>query len=159
MPENHDVSLEDAKEQVRKVCRRLALLHLAYVRTLVKNLGDQEGKKQILEAIKEYGQIIGQEVQARANDLGLENTPDNYIEDLPLWGMYDWAETVQVDGGKNTQKLMVVLWVKLGWRLERKNLVDTIAMSTLQNIWRSTRNINSFINKIFLMVTTAVSLL
>ena len=33
------VTLEDAKQQVRRVCIRLGLLHLSFSRTLVNELG------------------------------------------------------------------------------------------------------------------------
>ncbi len=83
------MTLEEAKEQVSKVCRRLALLHLSFVKTLVGELGEEKGKRLILEAIKDYGTRIGAEVKATVTAQGLDNNPANYKEDLPLYGMLD----------------------------------------------------------------------
>ena len=52
------VDLEEAKEQVRKVCRRLALLHLSYAKIIINELGDKKGRKLILEAIKDVSYIL-----------------------------------------------------------------------------------------------------
>ncbi len=55
------VPLEEAREQVRKVCARLGLLHIAFARTLVDELGEKKGKELILKAIKDYGTKVGEE--------------------------------------------------------------------------------------------------
>ena len=60
------VPLEEAEEQVRRVCTRLALLHLSFAKTLVEELGEEKGKHLILKAIKDYGIRIGGEVKAKA---------------------------------------------------------------------------------------------
>ena len=39
MSEVESVPLKEAQEQVAKVCRRFALLHLAFAETLVEELG------------------------------------------------------------------------------------------------------------------------
>ncbi|MGB4208799.1 MAG: L-2-amino-thiazoline-4-carboxylic acid hydrolase [Thermovirgaceae bacterium] len=117
MPEKHTVDFDEAKEQVRKVCRRLALLHLAYARTLTSNLGNEEGKKCIVEAIKEYGRMIGEEVRSQIAAQGLENIPDNYKEDLPSWGMYEKGECRVIDGKKHISAYGCVMgktWIEEG---------------------------------------------
>ena len=97
------VALEEAREQVSKVCRRLGLLHLSFARTLVEELGEKKGKQLVLKAIKDYGTRIGEELKATVTNQGLDNNPMNYKEDLPLYGMHDRSETVEIDGEKRTR--------------------------------------------------------
>jgi len=49
------VPLREAENEVKVVTQRLALLHLAYAKTLVEEFGWDKGKLLILRAIKEYG--------------------------------------------------------------------------------------------------------
>ena len=92
------VTLDDAKEQVSRACRRLALLHIAYARTLVDELGEAKGKELILKAIKNYSTRIGEKSKAEATAQGLENTPANFREDLPAYGVHERREVVEVAG-------------------------------------------------------------
>jgi hypothetical protein len=48
-------SLKEAENEVKVVTQRLALLHLAFSKTLVREFGWKRGKRLILMAIKEYG--------------------------------------------------------------------------------------------------------
>ena len=52
------VSLSEAENEVKVVTQRLALLHLAYARTLVDEFGWERGKQLVLNAIKEYGRRV-----------------------------------------------------------------------------------------------------
>jgi hypothetical protein len=52
------VPLREAENEVKVVTQRLALLHLAYARTLVDAFGWTEGKRLVLKAIKEYGKRV-----------------------------------------------------------------------------------------------------
>ena len=111
------VTLDEAKEQVRRVCVRLGLLHLSFARTLVDKLGEKRGKELILKAIKDYSIRIGGKSKAEATAQGLDNTPANFKEDLPLYGMHERRETVEVDG--ETRRcvygcVMGKLWNELG---------------------------------------------
>ena len=111
------VDLEEAKEQVRKVCRRLALLHLSYTKTIISELGNRKGKKLVLKAIKNYGTRIGKEVKEAVSAQGIKNDPESYKEDLPLYGMHDGTEEVDVDGEKRIRAygcVMAKTWKKLG---------------------------------------------
>jgi len=92
------VPLEEAKDQVRKVCVRLALLHYAFTKTLVDELGEEKGKQLSMNAIKLYSGIIGGEVRKRVKAQGLLDSPQNYKEDLPWYGMHDGVELVEVNG-------------------------------------------------------------
>jgi predicted hydrocarbon binding protein len=63
------VPLEEAKQQVRIALTRAALLHLAFSRTLVEQLGEQRGKELALRAIMEYGRHVGERVKRGLPDL------------------------------------------------------------------------------------------
>ena len=111
------VDIEEAKKQVRKICRRLAFLHLSYAKTIINELGDRKGKKLILKAIKDYGTRIGKEVKEAVSAQGINNNPENYKEDLPLYGMHDRTEEVDVDGEKRIKAygcVMAKIWKELG---------------------------------------------
>jgi hypothetical protein len=81
------VSLEDAKEQVRKVCVRLGLLHLAFARTLVDELGEEKGKELILKAIKDYGVRIGERGRKKVIAAGGDVSKTPFPNDLPAYGL------------------------------------------------------------------------
>ena len=111
------VPLEEAREQVRKVCARLGLLHIAFARTLVDELGEKKGKELILKAIKDYGTKVGEEAKAHAAAKGLDNSPENFQSDLPLYGMHDGGEKVEVEGETRRRAFGCVMgkvWNELG---------------------------------------------
>jgi len=111
------IDLEDAKKQVEKVCRRMALLHLSYAKTIIHELGEEEGKKLVLKAIKDYGLRIGRGVKEEVEKHGLANTPENYKEDLPEYGMHEKVEQAEVRGEKGIRAygcVMGKLWHELG---------------------------------------------
>jgi len=111
------VALEEAKEQVRKVCVRLGLLHLSYAKILVDELGEKKGKELVLKAIKDYGIRVGERVKANVTAQGLENIPANYRGDVPLYGMHDAKEVLEVDGEKRKRAygcVMGKVWNELG---------------------------------------------
>ncbi len=111
------VPLEEAKEQVRKVCVRLALLHLSFARTIVDELGEEKGRQLILKAIKEYGTRIGEEARVKANAQGLDDNPENIKSDLPLYGIHTGWEKVEVGGEERRRAygcVMGEVWNELG---------------------------------------------
>ena len=111
------VTLEEAIEQVRKVCIRLGLLHLSFTKTLVNELGEKKGKQLVMKAIKDYGTRIGREAKANAAAKGFDNNPINFISDLPLYGMHDNEEVVEVGGEERIRAygcVMAKLWNELG---------------------------------------------
>lgn len=111
------VSLTDAREQVRKVCVRLALLHLSFAKTLVEEFGEQKGKELVLKAIKNYGIRVGEGAKTRTNNCGLDNSPNNYIGDLPAYGMHDDIQSEEIDGESRTKAYGCVMgnvWRELG---------------------------------------------
>ena len=111
------VSLTDAREQVKKVCVRLALLHLSFAKTLVEEFGEQKGKELVLKAIKHYGIRVGERAKARANNCGLDNSPNHYRGDLPAYGMHDNMQSEEVAGENRTKAygcVMGKVWRELG---------------------------------------------
>jgi len=115
--EKEMVTLEEAEEQVRKVCIRLALLHISYARTLVNELGDKKGKQLVLKAIKDYGTRTGEKAKAVAAAQGLDNNPANFKDDLPLYGMHTGREVTEVDGERRSRAygcVMGKVWNELG---------------------------------------------
>jgi len=102
--ESDFVSLEDAKKQVAIVARRIALLHLAYAKTLVKEFGEEKGRKLILKAIKDYGIWIGEKIK--------RGEPD-----LSKYGVHERIEWVEVHGEKRIRVYGCALakeWKELG---------------------------------------------
>jgi len=111
------VTLEEAAEQVRKVCVRLALLHISYARTLVNELGEEKGKQLVLKAIKDYGIRAGNGARTKATAAGLDNSPANFRDDLPRYGMHTGREVTEVDGEKRSRAygcVMGEVWNELG---------------------------------------------
>lgn len=111
------VSLSDAKEQVSKVCKRLALLHLSFAKTLVEEYGEEKGKELVLKAIKNYGIRVGEGAKERASNCGLDNSPENFKGDLPAYGMHDNVQKEKVDDESHTKAygcVMGKVWKELG---------------------------------------------
>jgi hypothetical protein len=73
------VSLHEAMEQVRIVGVRLAMLHLAYARLLVKEHGHEKGQDMIIKAMMEYGKMVGQRNKSGRQDLPVYGFHDKYV--------------------------------------------------------------------------------
>lgn len=54
------VPLAEAENEVKVVTQRLALLHLAFSRTIVDKLGWDAGKQLILDSVKQYGEYVAE---------------------------------------------------------------------------------------------------
>ena len=72
------VPLHEAMEQVRVIGRRLALMHLAFSRTLIEELGEDKGKKAVIKAMMEYGRIVGETNKAGHQDLPFYGFHEKY---------------------------------------------------------------------------------
>jgi len=117
MTEGKMIPLSVAEEQVAKVCLRLALLHLSFARTLVEEFGEERGKGLVLKAIRSYGIRIGTAAREKALANGLDNSPENYMEDLPEFGMHKGVASVSKDGERRTIArgcVMGELWRDMG---------------------------------------------
>ena len=66
---NKYIKIEEAEEEIIVALERIALLHLAYVETLVKEFGNEKGKQIAIEAIFNYGDKIGKRVLKGKKDL------------------------------------------------------------------------------------------
>ena len=115
------VLLEKAKEAVASASRRVALLHLAYAKVLVDELGEERALKIILKAIKYYGMKIGEKTREEVVRQGLEPLPENFSAGksyrLPEFGMHDKIEVVTVNGEKRIRAYGCVLgkvWKEYG---------------------------------------------
>jgi hypothetical protein len=118
---NRSVDIERAKEDIAITSRRIALLHLAYAETLVRELGEKKGEEVISKAIKEYGRKIGEKTREEVEKMGLTNRPENFDKGryygLPEFGMHDKVEEFEKDGEKREAAYGCVLaktWKELG---------------------------------------------
>ena len=73
------VPLAEAENEVKVVTQRLALLHLAFSKTLVEEYGWERGKELILRSIKRYGEYVA------------ERTKKGY-QSLPKYGFWERRE-------------------------------------------------------------------
>lgn len=107
------VPREEAEKEVEMASKRIALLHLAYAKTIVNELGNEEGKKLVLKAIKYYGKLVGEKVKNDVKAQGLEIIPENYgvgiSRNLPKYGMHDKKETFETNGRKRRRSFGCVL--------------------------------------------------
>lgn len=115
------IAREEAAHEIELVSRRLGLLHLAFAKTLTDELGDEEGRRIALAAIKRYGIMIGKEVRRAVEEQGLPLTPDNYgvgpSRSLPEFGMHVRSEEIEVDGEKRSRAygcVMAQVWKEYG---------------------------------------------
>jgi hypothetical protein len=58
------VPLSEAENEVKVVTQRLALLHLAFSKSIVESIGWKEGKQLILDSIKLYGEYVAERTKA-----------------------------------------------------------------------------------------------
>jgi len=54
------VPLSEAENEVKVTTQRLALLHLAFSKSIVESLGWEEGKQLILDSIKLYSEYVAE---------------------------------------------------------------------------------------------------
>ena len=96
-------------------------MHISYARTLVEELGEEEGKRLILKAIKDYGKRCGEKVKEEVMAQGLETLPENYgamgTRDVPHFGMHERRETVEIEGERRIRIYgcaMAKIWRECG---------------------------------------------
>jgi predicted hydrocarbon binding protein len=110
------ISKEEAARQVHSMITRLAWLHYAFARTLMKELGEEKGKALSKKAVALYGELVGKGAQAKTKAKGLPLTRENYSEDLPSLG-WGHSETVEVEGEKRRRVYtchLAKIWKELG---------------------------------------------
>jgi len=121
MPSKQRMTIEQAAHEVNLASRRIALLHLAFSRAAVARLGDEAGRKLIINAIKRYGMLVGEEVRAGVLRQGLDLVPENYgagdARSLPNIGMHAGTETVEEQGRTRRRAYgcaMAAVWREYG---------------------------------------------
>ena len=108
-----DVALQEAREALLAMARRVALLHMSYARALVDALGEERGKALIEKAIWAYGTHIGERTRARVVALGHAPTPEAFALGSDLSPLAFPTERVIVDGeprSRATQCVLAEVW-------------------------------------------------
>jgi hypothetical protein len=110
------ISKKEALEQIHSMITRTALIHYAFARTLVDELGEKRGKELARKAIRLYGEWVGKRVKQKTLAGGLPLTPENFKDDLPALGWAD-REKVEVEGEKRSRVYtchLAEVWRELG---------------------------------------------
>jgi predicted hydrocarbon binding protein len=110
------ISREEASRQVKSMITRAALIHYAFTKTLIDELGKKKGKALAKKAIELYGKEVGKRVKERTLARSLPLTRENFQDDLPGLG---WAERekVEVEGEKRSRVYtchLARVWQELG---------------------------------------------
>ena len=110
------IGKEEAFQQVKSMITRAALIHYAFAKTLVDELGEKKGKALTKKAALLYGKMVGKRVKEKTLAKGLPLTRENFQDDLPNLG---WAERekVEVDGEKRSRVYtchLAKVWQELG---------------------------------------------
>jgi hypothetical protein len=110
------ITKEDAFQQVKSMITRAALIHWAFTKTLIQELGPKKGKALAKKAIGLYGKEVGRRVKERTLARSLPLTRENFQDDLPDLG---WAERekVKVEGEKRSRVYtchLARVWQELG---------------------------------------------
>jgi hypothetical protein len=115
------ITFEEAKQEVEIASRRIALLHLAYAKTLIEEFGEKKGKKLVARAIKKYGILTGEKTRQEVLDQGLKPTPENFNAGkslrIPKFGMHERVETLKVNGEQRRRVYgcaLAKLWKEYG---------------------------------------------
>lgn len=73
------VPLKESMDQVAVAVTRLALMHLAFSKTLVEALGEEKGKELIIKSILEYGKRVGERTKHGHQGLPYYGIHDRYV--------------------------------------------------------------------------------
>jgi hypothetical protein len=85
---NKRVLESECVQQVRQMGILMGQLYLHFAKTLISELGAEEGKRLILKAVTNYGAERGRTTRQVVEDAGLKPTLENYyrFSDLPQFG-------------------------------------------------------------------------
>lgn len=88
MEEKKTILIEDAKEDVKIMAERLAMLYYYFITNIVDELGEERTEKIVNKVIEDYGLNSGNRTRKRVLELGEELTLANYAlgKDLPSIG-------------------------------------------------------------------------
>ena len=110
------ISKQEAFAQVKSMIKRTALIHYAFAKTLIDELGDEKGRELTQKAVLLYGSLVGKEAKEKAEKKGLSPGAENYQDDLPSLGWHH-REKVVVDGEKRSRVYTCYLaevWKEMG---------------------------------------------
>lgn len=110
------ISREEAFQQVKSMITRAALIHYAFAKTIIDELGEKKGKQLAKKAIKLYGEWVGKWAKKKAEEKALPYLQENFQDDLPSLGWHN-REKVTVDGEKRSRVYTCYLadvWKELG---------------------------------------------
>ena len=116
MEKKEMISKDEALSQLKSMITRTALIHYAFTKTIMDELGKEKGKELVKKAIQFYGEMVGKRVREKTLAKGLPTLAENFQDDLPALG---WAsrEKVIVDGEKRARVHTCYLaeaWKELG---------------------------------------------
>jgi hypothetical protein len=115
------IPIDEAIRETEMASRRIGLLHLAFAKTLVNELGEDAGRVMILKAIEYYGKLVGEKAKEEVLKQGLDLIPSNFsagtARDLPRFGMHE-GRVVSDDGDSRSictkGCAMAKVWRELG---------------------------------------------
>jgi hypothetical protein len=73
------VPLDEARQQVKVMATRLALMHLAFAKTLGEELGQPTAKDIVVKAMMAYGKLVGERNKSGGQDLPYYGLHEKYI--------------------------------------------------------------------------------
>ena len=102
MEKKEMISKDEALSQLKSMITRTALIHYAFTKTIIDEMGKEKGKELAKKAISLYGEMVGKKVREKTLAKGLPALPENFQDDLPALG---WAsrEKVVVEGEKRAR--------------------------------------------------------
>ena len=116
MAKKEMISKEEAFSQLKAMITRTALIHYAFTKTILDELGKEKGKELTQKAIRLYGEMVGKKARESALAKGLPTLAENFQNDLPTLGWAD-REKVVVEGEKRARVHTCYLaeaWKELG---------------------------------------------
>jgi len=102
MEKKEMIPKDEAFSQLKSMITRTALIHYAFTKTIIDEMGKEKGKELAKKAISLYGEMVGKKVREKTLAKGLPALPENFQDDLPALG---WAsrEKVVVEGEKRAR--------------------------------------------------------
>ena len=116
MEKKEMISKDEAFSQLKLMITRTALIHYAFTKTIIDELGKEKGKELAKKAIRLYGEMVGKKVRENTLAKGLPTLAENFQNDLPTLGWAD-REKVVVEGEKRARVHTCYLaeaWKELG---------------------------------------------
>ena len=82
------ISTHECALQVQTMGKMFGLLYYHFAKTIVDELGEEEGKTLILKSVRSYGYERGRKIKEEVQKQGLELTVENFgkFSDLPSLG-------------------------------------------------------------------------